>query len=108
MDRAPCRAQSIFAYRRSCVQDPNEARLKRPVYECGRFAGRDPANRDSRDADPDRRGPLDSTELRRGPDDLSDNRGPRVNWRLFIVASLIMLAFSVWALVTPVSAQSTM
>jgi choline/glycine/proline betaine transport protein len=90
------------------VQDPNEARLKRPVVERERFGGSDPATRVSRDTDPDRRAPIDSTELRRGPDELSDNRGPRVNWRVFIVASLIILAFSVWAMVTPVSAQSTM
>src|SRR5699024_488423 len=108
MDRAPCRAQSIFAYRRSCVQDPNEARLKRPVVERERFGGSDPATRVSRDTDPDRRAPIDSTELRRGPDELSDNRGPRVNWRVFIVASPIILAFSVWAMLTPVSAQSTL
>ena len=90
------------------MQDPNEARLKRPVVERERFGGSDPATRVSRDTDPDRRAPIDSTELRRGPDELSDNRGPRVNWRVFIVASLIILAFSVWAMVTPVSAQSTM
>ena len=90
------------------MQDPNEARLKRPVVERERFGGSDPATRVSRDTDPDKRAPIDSTELRRGPDELSDNRGPRVNWRVFIVASLIILAFSVWAMVTPVSAQSTM
>ena len=90
------------------MQDPNEARLKRPVVERERFGGSDPATRVSRDTAPDRRAPIDSTELRRGPDELSDNRGPRVNWRVFIVASLIILAFSVWAMVTPVSAQSTM
>ena len=90
------------------MQDPNEARLKRPVVERERFGGSDPATRAGRDTDPDRRAPIDSTELRRGPDELSDNRGPRVNWRVFIVASLIILAFSVWAMVTPVSAQSTM
>ena len=90
------------------MQDPNEARLKRPVVERERFGGSDPATRVGRDADPDRRAPIDSAELRRGPDELSGNRGSRVNWRVFIVASLIILAFSVWAMVTPVSAQATM
>src|SRR5699024_9928681 len=98
----------FFAYRRSCVQDPNDARVEPPVVERERVGGSDPAARVSRDTDPARRAPIDSTELRRGPDELSDNRGPRVNWRVFIVASLIILAFSVWAMVTPVSAQSTM
>ncbi|HJE78066.1 MAG TPA: BCCT family transporter, partial [Brevibacterium epidermidis] len=46
--------------------------------------------------------------MSKGPEELSDERGSRVNWRVFIVASLIILAFSVWAMMMPDTAQSTM
>ncbi|WP_209374084.1 choline BCCT transporter BetT [Brevibacterium renqingii] len=90
------------------MQDPNEETLKRPVVERERFGGTDPATRVSRDTDPDKRAPIDSSEMSKGPAELSDERGSRVNWRVFIIASLIILAFSVWAMVMPSSAQSTM
>ena len=90
------------------MQDPNEEKLKRPVVERERFGGTDRATRISRDIDPEKRAPIDSTEMSKGPEELSDQRGSRVNWRVFIVASLIILAFSVWAIMMPDSAQSTM
>ncbi|MGC2941741.1 MULTISPECIES: choline BCCT transporter BetT [unclassified Brevibacterium] len=90
------------------MQDPNEETLKRPVVERERFGGTDRATRISRDVDPEKRAPIDSTEMSKGPEELSDERGSRVNWRVFIVASLIILAFSVWAMMMPDSAQSTM
>nr|WP_216629800.1 choline BCCT transporter BetT [Brevibacterium renqingii] len=82
--------------------------MKRPVVERERFGGTDPATRVSRDTDPGKRAPIDSSEMSKGPAELSDERGSRVNWRVFIIASLIILAFSVWAMVMPSSAQSTM
>ncbi len=34
--------------------------------------------------------------------------GPKVNWRVFIIASVIIIAFSIWVMMVPSSAQSTM
>jgi choline/glycine/proline betaine transport protein len=90
------------------VHDPNEEKLKRPIVERERFGGTDRTTRTGRGVDPAKRAPIDSTEMSRGPEELSDERGSRVNWRVFIVASLIILAFSVWAMMMPDSAQSTM
>ncbi|GAA4282535.1 choline BCCT transporter BetT [Brevibacterium daeguense] len=55
------------------------------------------------------RPPVSSTELLRGPEELNaDRSGPRVNWRVFLISSLVIIAFSVWAMVTPDSAATTM
>jgi choline/glycine/proline betaine transport protein len=34
--------------------------------------------------------------------------GPKVNWRVLIIASVIIIAFSIWAMLVPANAQSTM
>jgi choline/glycine/proline betaine transport protein len=52
--------------------------------------------------------PISSTELSKGPAELAEHRGPRVNWRVFVTSSLVILAFSVWAMLTPANAASTM
>lgn len=39
---------------------------------------------------------------------LVKDRGPRVNWRVFIIASVIIIVFSVWVMMVPLTAQSTM
>ncbi|MCD1143761.1 choline BCCT transporter BetT [Kocuria sp. LUK] len=52
--------------------------------------------------------PISSTELSKGPAELAEDRGPRVNWRVFVASSLIILAFSLWAMAAPASAAATM
>jgi choline/glycine/proline betaine transport protein len=42
------------------------------------------------------------------PAALSEDRGPRVNWRVFISASVIIIAFSLWAMLMPTNAENTM
>ncbi len=42
------------------------------------------------------------------PAELTKDRAPKVNWRVFIIASVIIIAFSIWAMLMPASAQSTM
>ena len=54
------------------------------------------------------RPPISSEEMRRGRADLAADSGPRVNWRVFVTASLIIVAFSLWAILMPGTAQSTM
>ncbi|WP_427019280.1 choline BCCT transporter BetT (plasmid) [Pseudarthrobacter sp. P1] len=34
--------------------------------------------------------------------------GPRVNWRVFIIASTIIIAFTLWAMLMPTNAENTM
>lgn len=52
--------------------------------------------------------PISSTELSKGPTELAEHRGPRVNWRVFVISAAVVLAFSIWAMVMPDQAKETM
>lgn len=56
----------------------------------------------------ERRPPISSNELSKGPAELAEHRGPRVNWRVFIISAAVVLAFSVWAMLLPDQAAATM
>ena len=78
-----------------------------PVVERERFGGTQRRAPRRPDADSGRP-PISSEEMRRGRADLAEHAGPRVNWRVFLTASLIIVAFSLWAILMPGTAQSTM
>lgn len=61
-----------------------------------------------REPDEDRRPPISSQELSKGPAELAEFREPRVNWRVFLISSGLVLAFSVWAMTMPDEAADTM
>lgn len=54
------------------------------------------------------RAPITSTELSKGPAELTKHLEPRVNWRVFITAAAIILAFSAWAIINPDNAAAVM
>lgn len=54
------------------------------------------------------RAPMTSSELSKGPEELTEQRGTKVNWRVFVISSLLIIAFSAWAMLTPDHAASTM
>ncbi|MDO5745706.1 MAG: choline BCCT transporter BetT [Micrococcaceae bacterium] len=54
------------------------------------------------------RPPITSSELSKGPAELTSHPTPTVNWRVFITAALIILGFSLWAILMPEGAESTM
>jgi choline/glycine/proline betaine transport protein len=87
--------------------DEVDDQQKRPVVERERFGGTDrsPSRRQNETAD---RPPISSEEMQRGRTDLAQHAGPRVNWRVFLTASLVIVAFSLWAMLTPDTAQTTM
>ncbi|MCG2622939.1 choline BCCT transporter BetT [Arthrobacter sp. I2-34] len=58
--------------------------------------------------DEENRPPVSSQELIRGPAELTEEPGPRINWRVFIIASAITAVFSVWAMLTPTHAAGIM
>ena len=60
------------------------------------------------DPDDGSRPPVSKAELSRGPAELAEDRGPRVNWRVFLISSAAILAFSLWAMLAPDNAASTM
>lgn len=74
-----------------------------PTLDRGRFGATE-----RRRPDVSRRAPITSAELSKGPTELAEHRGARVNWRVFTVASAVIVAFSLWAMLAPDSAAVTM
>lgn len=54
------------------------------------------------------RPPSSSEDMRRGPSELRKAADPKVNWKVLLISSAVVLAFSLWAIVVPKSAESTM
>ncbi|GAB3064421.1 choline BCCT transporter BetT [Stenotrophomonas tumulicola] len=52
--------------------------------------------------------PVSRSDLSRGPQELLEDRAARINWRVLLVSSLVILAFSVWAILIPDDARATM
>jgi choline/glycine/proline betaine transport protein len=76
-----------------------------------KLGGTDPAvdrRRQRQDREERFRPPVTSSELVKAPSDLVIDTKPRVNWRVLIIASAIILAFSVWAMVAPAHASTVM
>ena len=87
--------------------DEVDDQQQRPVVERERFGGTDrsPSRRQNETAD---RPPISSEEMQRGRTELAQHPGPRVNWRVFLIASIVIVAFSLWAILLPDTAQTTM
>ncbi|MDN5822208.1 MAG: BCCT family transporter, partial [Brachybacterium sp.] len=91
------------------MPEPDDAQrsaehLPAPEVERGQFGATE-----RRTADKDTRPPSSSTELRtKGPADFADRAEPRINWLVFVSASLIILTFSLWAILSPDHAAGTM
>ncbi|MDI3331022.1 MAG: choline BCCT transporter BetT [Micrococcus sp.] len=81
-------------------------------FERTRLGGTDPSvdrRRLRHSREEEYRAPLTSSELVKGPTEFSaEDTRPRVNWTVLIVASAIILAFSIWAMTAPANASSTM
>ena len=76
-----------------------------------RLGGTDPAQdrrrlRLSREGE--YRAPVSSSELVRGPAEFNTDTRPRVNWRVLVIASAIIIAFSAWAMAAPGNASAVM
>ena len=64
------------------MQDPNDEKMKRPIVERELFGGTGQA---LPSVDPEKLPPISSTEMSRGPAELTDERGSRVNWKVFLI-----------------------
>ncbi|MFD1506214.1 BCCT family transporter [Georgenia yuyongxinii] len=71
----------------------------------GRFGA---AERRKPRPDDGNRAPISSAELSKGPTELAEDRGARVNWRVFIISAAVIVAFSLWAMFAPTHASSVM
>lgn len=75
-----------------------------PVLERSRFGGtqRRPERPDDDDA------PVSRSDLSKGPQELLEHRTAHINWRVLVTSSVVILAFSIWAILTPIEARTSM
>lgn len=52
--------------------------------------------------------PVSRSELSRGPQELLEHRKARINWSVLLISSAVIIAFSVWAILTPGNARTSM
>ena len=56
----------------------------------------------------DKRPPKTSAEMLKDGPTIADRNGSKVNWQVLVTSSLIILAFSIWAIFAPDNAAGTM
>lgn len=86
------------------AQRPGSSENALPPLERTRFGGseRRPGRRTEDDT------PVSRSDLSKGPEELLEHRSSRTNWQVLVVSSLIILAFSIWAIFMPDGARVTM
>ena len=52
--------------------------------------------------------PISKSDLKKGAQELSKNSKAHINWSVLIISSLVIVAFSIWAIVMPDHAHMTM
>ena len=82
----------------------NNAPLPIPPIERSKFGGSE--RRPSRPIEDDV--PVSRSDLSKGPTELLEHRKARINWSVLIVSSVIILAFSAWAMLMPDVAFDTL
>lgn len=90
---------------RSQAPEPNTPAAKpRPPLERSRFGGteRRPERPDDDNA------PFSRSDLSKGTKELHEQGTARINWSVLLVSSLVIIAFSVWAILMPDGARTTM
>ncbi|CEA00564.1 choline/carnitine/betaine transporter [Pseudomonas saudimassiliensis] len=75
-----------------------------PPLERTRFGGSQ--KRPGRAEDDD--APVSRADLSKGPQELLEHRTSRTNWSVLIVSSVVILLFSIWAIMAPDEARTTM
>lgn len=70
--------------------------------------GAQTTRREEREQRESRRAPVRTDDLHKGSAEIAGAKGPRVNWVVFLISAGIILAFSLWAIFAPTSAESTL
>jgi choline/glycine/proline betaine transport protein len=52
--------------------------------------------------------PVSRSDLSKGPTELLEHRRTRINWAVLVISSVVVIAFSVWAMATPDGARTTL
>ena len=83
---------------------PLADRLKPRPIERSRFGGTErPRERSSEDYTP-----VSRSDLSKGPHELLEDRRTRINWQVLVISSVLILVFSIWAIVLPDNARDAM
>lgn len=83
------------------LDEPSES--LRPPFERRQFGG---TERQSKPFDEDV--PISRSDLKKGAQELSENSVAHINWSVLIVSSVVIVAFSIWAILMPINASTTM
>ena len=75
-----------------------------PPLERRRFGGTAHPHERRHDAE----APFARSDLSKGPAELLESRAARVNWQVLAVSAGVILAFSIWAILTPAEARATL
>ena len=75
-----------------------------PPLERSRFGGTQGPHKRTIDDD----APVSRSDLSKGPEELLEDRTARINWRVLVISSVIILAFSIWATFMPDDARMRM
>ncbi|GGK15384.1 choline BCCT transporter BetT [Luteimonas terricola] len=75
-----------------------------PPLERSRFGGT--GRRHERASDDD--APVSRSDLSKGPQELLEHRTARINWSVLSISSVVIVAFSIWAILVPAEARATM
>ncbi len=92
----------------STTQPPNEENPQNTTppqktpFERSRFGGSVRPRRTEDEV------PVSKSDLRKGAEELSLTKTTQINWSVLIVSSVVIAAFSIWAIVMPHQASSTM
>lgn len=84
---------------------PGHDRSK-PTVDSEKFGGSQRSNVDVEREN--KRPPKTSAEMLKDGPNIADRSGSKVNWQVLIISSLIILAFSLWAIFAPDNASGTM
>lgn len=83
--------------------DARAAALRRPI-ERSRFGGSQ--RRHERQIGDD--APVSRSDLSKGPEEVLEHRTASINWRVLLVSSAVIAAFSLWAILVPGAARMRM
>ncbi len=84
------------------IQTPKTQPLKSPPpLERSRFGGTQRRHEDD-DA------PVSRSDLSKGPQEVIEDRQAHITWSVLVISSVVILAFSIWAIVIPDDARTTM
>lgn len=84
---------------------PKQTTKTLPPLERSRFGGTQ--RRHERPADDDD-APVSRSDLSKGPEEIIEHHEAYINWSVLLISSVVILAFSIWAMLIPEHASTTM